>query len=45
LTRHIGWAHQTNAELDFEISETDMRILDAMRDTEKHGDAREFRWE
>ena len=40
-TEHI----KQNAELDFEISETDMRILDAMRDTEKHEDPREFRWE
>jgi hypothetical protein len=39
-TPHI----QQNAELDFEISATDMSVLDAMRDTEKHGDAREFRW-
>jgi diketogulonate reductase-like aldo/keto reductase len=35
---------QQNAELDFEISATDMGVLDAMRDTEKHEDAVEFRW-
>jgi diketogulonate reductase-like aldo/keto reductase len=39
-TRHI----EQNAELDFEISAADMSILDAMRDTEKHEDAMEFRW-
>jgi diketogulonate reductase-like aldo/keto reductase len=33
-----------NAELDFEISRADMGDLDAMRDTDKHGDAAEFRW-
>lgn len=35
---------QQNAELDFEISADDMATLDAMRDTEKHKDAMEFRW-
>ena len=39
-TPHI----QQNAELDFEISASDMSVLDGMRDTEKHEDAREFRW-
>jgi diketogulonate reductase-like aldo/keto reductase len=39
-TPHI----QQNAELDFEISGTDMSVLDAMRDTDKHQDAGEFRW-
>jgi diketogulonate reductase-like aldo/keto reductase len=39
-TPHI----QQNAELDFEISAADMTVLDAMRDTEKHEDAMEFRW-
>ena len=33
-----------NAELDFEISADDMATLDAMRDTEQHKDAMEFRW-
>lgn len=35
---------QQNAELDFEISEADMAVLEAMRDTEKHPEAMEFRW-
>ena len=39
-TSHI----QQNADLDFEISAADMDILAAMRDTEKHDDAKEFRW-
>jgi diketogulonate reductase-like aldo/keto reductase len=39
-TPHI----RQNAQLDFEISAADMGVLDAMRDTEKHQDAREFRW-
>jgi hypothetical protein len=26
------------------ISAADMNVLDAMRDTENHEDAREFRW-
>jgi diketogulonate reductase-like aldo/keto reductase len=39
-TAHI----QQNAELDFEISAADMRVLDAMRDTDKHQDAMEVRW-
>ena len=39
-TAHI----QQNAELDFEISAADMAMLDAMRDTDKHEDAMEFRW-
>ena len=38
-TPHI----QQNAELDFEISAADMAVLGAMRDTEKHSDAMEFR--
>jgi diketogulonate reductase-like aldo/keto reductase len=33
-------AHQ----VDFEISAADIGVLDAMRDTEKHEDAMEFRW-
>jgi diketogulonate reductase-like aldo/keto reductase len=39
-TSHI----QQNADLDFEISAADMDALAAMRDTEKHDDAMEFRW-
>ncbi|MCA0294686.1 MAG: aldo/keto reductase [Actinobacteria bacterium] len=39
-TGHI----RQNAELDFEISGTDMATLDAMRDTDKHAAAMEFRW-
>ena len=39
-TPHI----KQNAELDFEISAADMGVLDAMRDTDKHEDAMEFRW-
>ncbi|MEU8607394.1 aldo/keto reductase [Actinoplanes sp. NPDC048791] len=39
-TAHI----EQNAQLDFEISPADMSILDAMRDTDKHEDAMEFRW-
>ena len=39
-TAHI----EQNAELDFEISAADMSDLDAMRDTDKHQDAMEFRW-
>jgi diketogulonate reductase-like aldo/keto reductase len=39
-TEHI----KQNAELDFEIAESDMRVLDAMRETEQHEDARKFRW-
>jgi hypothetical protein len=36
---------QQNADLDFGIiSATDMGVLDAMRDTDKHEDAVEFRW-
>ncbi len=38
-TPHI----QQNAELDFEISATDMDTLGALRDTDKHDDAPEFR--
>ena len=38
-TPHI----KQNAELDFEISATDMDVLDGMRDTDKHKDASEFR--
>ena len=33
-----------NAELDFEISTTDMQVLDAMRDTDQHPDTAAFRW-
>ena len=39
-TAHI----EQNAQLDFEISADDMAVLDAMRDTDKHRDAMEFRW-
>ena len=39
-TAHI----EQNADLDFEISAADMGDLDAMRDTDKHQDAMEFRW-
>ena len=39
-TDHI----QQNADLDFEISGDAMAVLDAMRDTDKHQDAMEFRW-
>jgi len=39
-TAHIA----QNAELDFEISDADLAVLDAMRDTDKHEDAMEFRW-
>jgi diketogulonate reductase-like aldo/keto reductase len=39
-TDHI----RQNAELDFQISPDDMAVLDAMRDTDKHPDAMEFRW-
>jgi len=39
-TAHI----EQNAQLDFEISADDMGDLDAMRDTDKHQDAMEFRW-
>ena len=38
-TPHI----EQNADLDFEISAADMEVLDAMRDTDKHEDATEFR--
>jgi diketogulonate reductase-like aldo/keto reductase len=39
-TDHI----QQNADLDFDISSDDMAVLDAMRDTDKHEEAMEFRW-
>ena len=39
-TDHI----QQNADLDFEITAVDMAVLEAMRDTDKHEDAMEFRW-
>jgi diketogulonate reductase-like aldo/keto reductase len=35
---------QQNADLDFDISSDDMAVLDAMRDTDKHEEAMEFRW-
>ncbi len=38
-TEHI----RQNAELDFDISTADMQTLDAMRDTDKHDRAPEFR--
>jgi diketogulonate reductase-like aldo/keto reductase len=45
LPKATSTAHiQENAELDFEISDADMRVLDAMRDTDKHEDPMEFRW-
>jgi diketogulonate reductase-like aldo/keto reductase len=45
LPKATSTAHiQENAELDFEISGADMAVLDAMRDTDKHEDAMEFRW-
>ena len=34
---------QQNSELDFEITDADMHTLDAMRDTDQHPDAMEFR--
>ncbi len=37
-------AHAADAELDLEISAADMDVIDAMRDTDKHEDAPEFRW-
>ncbi len=44
LPKATSAAHiEQNAELDFEISAADMNTLDAMRDTEKHDDARESR--
>ena len=33
-----------NGELDFVISDADLQTMDAMRDTEKHPEAMEFRW-
>ncbi|HEY8305391.1 MAG TPA: aldo/keto reductase [Lapillicoccus sp.] len=39
-TAHIA----QNAELDFVISDADLAVLDAMRDTDQHDDAMEFRW-
>ena len=45
LPKATSTAHiQQNAELDFEISAADMGLLDAMRDTDKHDDAMDFRW-
>lgn len=45
LPKATSTAHiQQNAELDFEISAADTAVLDAMRDTDKHKDAPEFRW-
>ncbi len=35
---------RANAEVDFEISDADMAVLDAMRDTESHPGAAEFSW-
>jgi diketogulonate reductase-like aldo/keto reductase len=37
-------AHPAKRGTRFEISRADMDVLDAMRDTEKHEDAMEFRW-
>ncbi len=39
-TTHI----RQNGEPDFVISDTDLQTMDAMRDTEKHPEAMEFRW-
>ena len=45
LPKATSEAHiQQNSELDFEISDADMAVLDAMKDTDKHKDAAEFRW-
>jgi diketogulonate reductase-like aldo/keto reductase len=45
LPKATSTAHiRQNADLDFAISTTDMDLLDAMRDTDKHEDATEFRW-
>ncbi|MGV8849805.1 MAG: aldo/keto reductase [Propionibacteriaceae bacterium] len=45
LPKATSEAHiQQNSELDFEISAADMASLDAMKDTDKHKDAAEFRW-
>ncbi|HET7725520.1 MAG TPA: aldo/keto reductase [Propionibacteriaceae bacterium] len=35
---------RANAEVDFEISDADMAVLDALRDTESHPAAATFRW-
>ena len=44
LPKATSTAHiQENAELDSEISDADMTVLDAMRDTDKHEEAMEFR--
>lgn len=45
LPKATSEAHiRQNAELDFEISAADLAVLDAMKDTDKHRDAAEFRW-
>jgi diketogulonate reductase-like aldo/keto reductase len=45
LPKATSEAHiQQNSELDFEISAAHMAVLDAMKDTDKHKDAVEFRW-
>ncbi|GAA0911801.1 hypothetical protein Vau01_103690 [Virgisporangium aurantiacum] len=45
LPKATSTAHiEQNAALDFEISADDMAVLDAMRDTDKHEDAMQFRW-
>lgn len=45
LPKATSPAHiEQNAQLDFTISDADMATLDAMRDTEKHPDAMDFRW-
>jgi diketogulonate reductase-like aldo/keto reductase len=45
LPKATSEAHiRQNSELDFEISAADMAVLDAMKDTDKHKDAAEFRW-
>jgi diketogulonate reductase-like aldo/keto reductase len=45
LPKATSEAHiRQNSELDFEISAADMAVLDAMKDTDKHKDAVEFRW-
>lgn len=45
LPKATSPAHiRANAETDFEISDADMGVLDAMRDTDTHPDAPTVRW-
>jgi len=45
LPKATSTAHiRQNADLDFEISADDLATLDAMRDTDRHAEAMEFRW-